>query len=601
VRTLSAGVSAVLAAALLGAGACGAAILDPDAIFATSETDLKLCFASSLSISPDGRSLAVIARHDVGDGELKSTFRSGDIAFADLDCAASGAHNCRTTRFSSLSAVTGPLWGAPGEAFIFSGGQKVIQVRLATGAASPPGRMAFASAFEVQALGGLAFSSADEAARSIDALYKRAADQAPGERVKALTITAPGSAFSIAMDPIALSQRGFWDGGGAAAATYPAAPDVWLVRSGPDKAALVGIGRLQDLAGKTVGPNQAAPWAAPFYDSGKGELAGTFMVRDIRHSGGEALDRLSTWLSSRTTYAVVSLTYSSARDVAAALVRSTDGQVGLAVSAGGKIETALSNCDETAGQAGGGADIGFRDLGDHDWSLPSVQYRHRGAAKGVVYYFHGGPGTRSGPFGYWHVVNNYLKRGLDVVVIDPSGSSGAGDGVAARIAAQGADAIERDAGLVAAAMRQDRAAAKPVILHAESFGAVFALSPAITGFGPDASLLVVPWLSSDATLQRSPPTKPQRASEALMLGERSGGFFAWHRKALEAWAPPPRTHVIFAAKDPLSQPADIPASAAPHLKVTELAKTSHARIYGHPGAWTAIDAALTAADAPRGR
>jgi len=598
VLTIFTGASVALAVALFGSGgpAEKSGPFDPDAIFSTSETDLKLCFASGVSISPDARSLALIARHDVGGSEFKSPFRSGDISFVDRDCAASGKPNCKITRFSSLSAVTGPLWGSEGEAFVFSGAQKIAQIRLGQMAAvSPPSPMSMASAFDIQATGRLPFRSAGEAAKSIDAMFKRAAEQAPGERIIALEIFAQGSVSWTAMNPATLTQRVFRAGRSVEAPAYPAAPDIRLVRAGRDRDALVGSGLLQHVSGTTVEPNQSTPWAAPFYDASKGELAGTFSMRDIKHENSNALNLLSDWMLLRKDTAIISLSYSSDRDVAAALMRSTSGQVSLAVSADGKIETALSECSNNLGGGGGAIDVSYLDLGSSGWPLPSVQYRHRGPSKGVVYYLHGGPGTKSGPFGYWHVVGQYLGRGLDVVVIDPSSSIAVGPNIATRIATQGGASIERDAAIMVGAMQKDRAASNRVVLHAESFGAVFALSPVVTKFHPSASILVAPWLSSDATLERAPPTKLQRMTEGRLLGDRAGGFFAWHRQAIKNWVPGDDTYVIFAAKDPLSQSADIPEAAASRLRSVELSNTSHSRIYGHPGTWATIDSALASA------
>jgi pimeloyl-ACP methyl ester carboxylesterase len=220
----------------------------------------------------------------------------------------------------------------------------------------------------------------------------------------------------------------------------------------------------------------------------------------------------------------------------------------------------------------------------------------RGQGRDAILLIHGGPGSLNWPGDHPLLkVDKLLGPGRDIVSIEYSGSIGGGIDLTKRLGERGIAAISQDMDAVVAWL--DRRQYRRVYIVASSFGGV----PALVALERHRSRfhsafffapllrLPEPEEHDDRGPFDSIMADTQMSFERALLGGESGRErFKKELDALVKRAPLRASdHFYFAALDPASKAADLPAGTAATHRIVP--STIHMTIFAHDDAWREIE------------
>lgn len=235
-------------------------------------------------------------------------------------------------------------------------------------------------------------------------------------------------------------------------------------------------------------------------------------------------------------------------------------------------------------------------------SIAFNRFRSEKSSRGLVVYFHGGPGRSLRDDAYLNTIRNYLDLGYEVLAVDGVGSRDNGLRAMVDLRQDGMQSILNDARVVADYVERISPSTNVVVVHGESFGGAQAI--ATSRQLDDASLiLVTPWLKHrevNEVLDGQRQIRSQMSWEVAILGPRDAPSSIAFRQSLSKLTkdhPLPRSAlVIFAAGDRISRPEDIRAGEA---EVVVLQRTPHELVMGQRETWRLIARHLGLLDADR--
>jgi hypothetical protein len=214
--------------------------------------------------------------------------------------------------------------------------------------------------------------------------------------------------------------------------------------------------------------------------------------------------------------------------------------------------TRLLRCPRPATRPFVEGSVHFEQFGRSDWPLAAFTIRTTGTRRGLVIFLPGGPLSPVFNAAYLTRWQNYSQIGYDVLVPIASGRSELGPQAIRRLAESPSYAIETDARLLTEQLRDRFAEYGTIVIHAESFGASFALALA-RHLRPQQPVIVLvsPWLAYKSPASWAPTPSYQHQFEAHALGfpTNQNAYFDWIGQLAANELPGRRALVLFGARD----------------------------------------------------
>jgi pimeloyl-ACP methyl ester carboxylesterase len=547
------------------------------------QTD-KYCGFDQVTLSPSGREIAIWSQTAEEPSRFGSFSLPSSVGLAPIACFF-GRAQCQGIWFNSLAPLPSPMWSSDDQSLFIADSRLGLTefVRLEDGNHFRLGKIWPLSKGIAGSLlfRGAAAKGGQEIAAEIEGTRNRALSlKGANYVVRSMSVGPEGVRGIVLEDKTDLS------------AILAQNSNMWLFTL-PEKTpqldfvsaiktngniGVSGIGYLSEVRNGTAVALNQFPFGKLALDSRTGEAVGTYTEKEFYPDKrvpalASVPQMLSSYLSTRPSMTIVSASVSSKSGIAIFSLQDLAGKRALLkIADGRRDELQCQKEPSSLYQAVFGPppiyQLDVINLGSAEWPLWAHRYSGEGTRKGLIVFMHGGPGSVAVGDTSRPTIVNYLGLGFDVLIPEYSGTIGTSPQVTVRLAKLGGDAIEHDAQLINGYLREQSKKNYPkIVLHGESFGAVFLLADAL--FKPkvfDQAIFLVPYLKyrdPREWLRQGPSSSSsveyQRLSEQVLMGVGRG-----KPAALDRWlARPSRVErptalFVYASNDGVVAPSDKP-------------------------------------------
>jgi pimeloyl-ACP methyl ester carboxylesterase len=465
-----------------------------------------------ISLTPGGKRLVIVSRECL----LKSS-TAGDCLFLVV----------------ALDGVRPLSWSRDGNLFIVENRDTIAQLEMDK-AGKPLARITSRAAVSrnvtdtVRTIGFTSANGAEEEASRLEQAYIAAgAGRHSGDLQLGTYVTARGPLGALHQAGTNLELVATFGGKRfTLGLPGPSLSDAMLLPDPGGSAALVeGTGFSSQLRDSGARLLDVPPLSRSIFSTSDGSLRGRFTPRSIRVAGGAGNARLLE------TGARADLASHPGRALASASLGGANsfGYVLMGPSQQPLISGSLDGtpfrieCEDPHVQS---SYVEEHLIGSLDWPIALLSVSHSDPA-GLAIVYRGGPTGRVEEFLTLAALRHFHARKWNVLLVAYSGINGAGAAASRRYAQEQVGAVRRDAGAVAAWVRQFHGSGRslPVVVYGESFGGPPAIATdALLSDRAGGLVLVAPYLRSrppEEWVARSPlggNVAYQRRFETALLG-----------------------------------------------------------------------------------
>ena len=622
-------------------------VLEPDEAAGPPELEAPddVCLETNMALSPDGRYALVWDGYSIPmNGGVVA---SGNAEVLDLDCALARGKDCQAVRLDPGATMEPLGWSADSRALYIvhrKGGGAAMNPSVAgpsritrytvqpdepvwvrrdgeAMAAIPPEAAIWMG-------GPLQPGSVEEIAGSLHASLAQVSSARPtGSLLQGFGFRSSGGVYALFSDADDASTHAFLGGPGVDPIRLPPLEmleDPSLGKTEGGEVVLTSLGVWRPVGGSAgrERTSMAGFYSRPVTWSDSGALAGTFGERWLRLQSDDPTSR-------RLTRAVFELLDQNPRAAIRGLSVNRSGRAMLNiaddqgrstsylldVTTGRSMSYRCAPFDEPLSSSG----ITFLgkasetpatlttviSLGTAERPLfGQLLTSPTGPGRSLAVVYRGGPlSSLAFPFNR-DTVEHYRSLGFDVLVVEYSGTVGAGLEITERLARSGGPGLEADAERV-----RRYVAASPYafrVLHAESFGGVMALAdPRRDAAVYQARVMLVPWtrwrrpgdwVSERLGTQISTASMVSFQTMAFGREGARGDLRRWINRKRQAWTPIIPTFAYYAPKDVQISSDDLAGVKSDKLHIVVAPKTTHGMIGMDESVWASIKGNLAAAD-----